>query len=208
MKAYAIIFDVDGTLYKLKPTGVFRGSYFQQYILRNIRSYLDRSDNAHLHKLLNDYVRYGASLTRFFTENSLPEADYLACWDIEPSGIVESDPGISKTFRDIRAEGAELFLVSRAPAVWIRNVITYSRIERDAFTKIFVREDIPTTKDSAMLEIKSIIHSKGLNEESVYMVGDEEEADLNPARRVGFMAVKSEGPASVKNIVNQILTDG
>jgi FMN phosphatase YigB (HAD superfamily) len=204
MKPSAIIFDIDGTLYKLKPTGVFKGSYFQREILSNVRKYLDKTGNAHLHGTLSKFVRSGYSLTQFFFQNSLPEADYMACWDINPSGIVEYDENINELLTYIKSENCELFLVSRAPSVWVRNVIRYSNIDADYFTKIFAREDIPSTKDSALKDIKQILHSRGMSAEHAFMVGDEEDADLHPARNLGFRAMKSEGPESIKDLIRGI----
>lgn len=125
-----VIFDLDGTLYKL-PGGSFRNSGIDAELDGNVDRFLSGKLEISLEEArsLRLMLRseYGKDLGRGFEEKLGIERDeyFSTCWNIEPRRYIDHNPLLIVGLGEINTPMA---LLSNAPQVWGEKVIELLKV--------------------------------------------------------------------------------
>lgn len=200
------IFDLDGTLYKFKDSDTFDGSSLSRAIKKNIYNYFIESLNIHpdqtpakyqeLKKKYNGHMslaienEYGIDRKIYFNHT----------WNLNPENFIEKN----QSPRNILLPLANQFaILTEAPMIWARAVLEYLDILDLTDDKIFTGDLLIRKPSSeAFQNIKNILDD---GTDSVYAVGDQEETDILPAKKIGLKTIKiGHGQTSADFQINSI----
>jgi FMN phosphatase YigB (HAD superfamily) len=186
-----IIFDMDGTLYELKG-GSFRSSGLYDTIIDNTLSYLSerlKKTNSDIHKILDDILeKYGTSISvGLEKEFKIDRYDYFnSVWDIDSKKFVEFKPGLYLFLLDLKKD-FDLVLLSDAPRIWIDNVLKQLGIQEIFKERIFSGEGSERKEfGNAFVNICKMMDSDAGD---CVVVGDQEDTDIIPAKKIGMKTV-------------------
>jgi FMN phosphatase YigB (HAD superfamily) len=191
-KISTIIFDMDGTLYSFK-NGSLKESGLYDVIIENTQRYLmkkrDMSQDKAKHALQKILSSYGTKLSIGLEEvYNLDRYEYFNyAWNIPAEHYMVYDPRVRDAL-DEMSKDYTLVLLSDAPKIWVRNVLSVLKLE-DIFkdSTIFSGEgDIRKEYGNAF---QSIINNLSLEAHSCITFGDQEHTDIIPAKALGIQTV-------------------
>lgn len=186
-----IIFDLDGTLYEL-PGGSYKKSPLQRRVLGNAQKYISvrlSKSRVEAGQILNNIQKqYGEQISiGLENEYGLPRYDYFSIvWDIPTRGIVKKTNNVRKVLEVLR-KTYDVALVSDAPQVWIKNVLKALSVQDIFFGRIFSGEG--NRRKGFSNAFSSIIKTFNVSPSDCVVVGDQEETDIVPAKRLGASTV-------------------
>lgn len=190
-KKKVVIFDLDGTLYPFNG-GSYESSGLRKQVLRNVIIYIENKlkiSSEAAKNILNDIVgKYREEISiGLEKEFGFDRYEYFnTVWDIDPKPIIILPKDLRKDLLEAK-ENHEILLLSDAPQVWIKNVLSYLDI-LDLFEgKIFSGEGAVRKSFSNALE--NIIAKFNLKAEEFIMIGDQEETDILPAKTAGMKTI-------------------
>jgi len=206
-----IIFDLDGTLSELKG-GTFKNSGVYRAVLKNtekyIRNKLDKTEDE-ARKILKDILNeYGESISIALEEKfNLNRYDYFrAVWDISVGSYIKRNRRVRNVLIGLKKD-FDLVLISDAPKIWIERILNELKI-RDIFSdnRIFSGEgNVRKEFGNAFAVITKVLHVKP---ENCIVVGDQEETDIIPAKRLGMKTIlvsRSKKSKAADYIIDNIL---
>jgi HAD superfamily hydrolase (TIGR01549 family) len=190
-KSKIIIFDLDGTLYKLKG-GSFANSKLYKKIQQNAVEYIQK--NLNISKIKSKKIlkrtrsEYGENISIALESiYNLNRYDYFKeVWKINPKKYIEKYADLEDVLIKLSKE-YKFMLMSDAPKVWIDNVLKELNI-KDFF------EDNVLSGEGEKRKVygnrfNDILNNHDLNAEDVLVVGDQEETDIIPAHKLGFKTI-------------------
>ena len=119
-------------------------------------------------------------------EHGIDRWDYLDySWNIDPDGIIHRVDGLDKMLNDLTKRN-ELYVVSDAPRVWVGNVTGYLGI-RNLFSGLYSGTNLNLKKKQGLFPY--ILSDIKVKPSQCYMVGDEEQNDIIPAKEAGIKTV-------------------
>lgn len=190
-KKKLIIFDMDGTLYDFKE-GSFKFSKLQKVILRRAKLYIANRLGKNqeeagdiLQKIIDEHGEHiSSALEKLF---GLDRYDYFnTVWNIPAKNFINPNPYLKSTLRTL-VKQYDMALVSDAPQIWIHHVLKELKIEDFFLGKIFSGEsDIRKGFRNAFQIVTSNL---GRRPEECVVVGDQEQTDIIPAKKLGALAI-------------------
>lgn len=194
-----IIFDMDGTLYRLdSESGGFYGSSLQKKVNQNAISFIRGKENCS-ESVAIEISQSGKGrnegLSFFLSERyRITRDDYFnEVWNINPEGIVKEFETAVESVNKLFENQKNLILLTAAPAVWKNKVIDYLKLNSH-FSESFTGD---------MFETKRDIFEKLTNKLDVrktLSVGDQLETDIKPARELGMKTFHVKHPREIKNL--------
>jgi FMN phosphatase YigB (HAD superfamily) len=212
-KRKMIIFDLDGTLYRLTG-GSFRKSKLQQKIHENVLKYLQ--DRLGVGKKKSCEIvadikkRYGENISiGLENEYGFDRYDYFnTVWNINPNGLIEKFPDLTRILLELQNK-YEMILTSDAPLIWIQRVLA----ELGA-TEVFTGKILSGEGDNRKIfgnRFEGILKKYDILPENVVSIGDQEETDILPAKSLGMKTIfvnhakrSSCADASIKNLADLV----
>lgn len=186
-----IIFDLDGTLYELRG-GSFKKSSLQRRVIKNAQNFIATrlaKSNFEAQRILSDVQKqYGEEISiGLEKEFGLNRYDYFnTVWNISARRIVNKEPGLRRSLLILK-KTYNLALVSDAPLVWINSVFKELKI-RDLFGKnIFSGEG--NRRKGFSNAFSSVTRELKVRPSNCIVVGDQEETDIIPAKKLGMLSV-------------------
>lgn len=186
-----IIFDLDGTLYPL-PGGSYSKSPLRRRVLANAREYIAlklSKSKAESRCVLNTIQKqYGEQISiGLGKEYGLDRYDYFnTVWDISARGIVKKNQGLKKMLL-LLSKTYNLAVVSDAPKVWIKNVLKTLSVQDIFRDNVFSGEG--NRRKGVGNAFGAVIKARGVSPADCIVVGDQEETDIIPAKRIGTRTI-------------------
>lgn len=187
-----IIFDMDGTLYEFNG-GSFKNSGIGKEIMERVASYIGKkmgtSSEATQVILRSIILKYGEDISiGLEREFGFCRYDYFNfVWNIEPKKYITFGSDLRIILASL-TKTYDLVLLSDAPKVWIEKVLGHLRIKELFQDKIYSGEgDIRKTNGKAF---EKVLKDLDLAAVSCLSVGDQEETDIVPAKKLGMGSVR------------------
>ncbi|KKU68209.1 MAG: HAD superfamily hydrolase [Parcubacteria group bacterium GW2011_GWA2_47_16] len=186
-----IVFDLDGTLYPLVG-GSYDGSLLKRRVLANaikfISEKLSKSKAGARTVLETVQKKYREQISiGLEKEYGLSRYDYFnTVWDIPTRGIVKKNPDLRKVLLELQ-KTYELALVSDAPQVWIKNVLTALSVEDIFRTSVFSGEG--GRRKGFGNAFLAVVQKYKIRPADCVAVGDQEETDILPAKKLGMRTI-------------------
>lgn len=186
-----IILDLDGTLYAL-PGGSYSKSPLRRRVLANAENFiaakLSKTKSEARSILGAVQKKYGEQISiGLEKEYGLDRYDYFnVVWDIPARGIVKKNKGLRNLLLSLR-KTHNLALVSDAPQVWIKNVLTTLSVQ-DIFRNSTFSGEGNRRKGFGNAFVNIILTNK-IRPADCIAVGDQEETDIIPAKKLGSLAI-------------------
>lgn len=191
MSKKTIIFDMDGTLYKFKGDS-FKSSGLYDVVIANtlvyISSKLEKSETEAQEILDLVFKKYGNSISiGLEKEFKIDRYDYFDfAWNIEAKNYVQPNPQL-KPFLLSLENNFDLVLLSDAPKIWVRIVLDYLGVGEIFKDNVFSGEGDTRKEFGNAFEI--ICKKMGIETNMCIAVGDQEETDIAPAKKMGMKTV-------------------
>ncbi|MDE1848647.1 MAG: HAD family hydrolase [Nanoarchaeota archaeon] len=190
MKRKVLFLDMDGTLYPIEQASFLCSPVHDQIRERTIKYICEKSGKnleeakKIFEKLMKDYPKcYSFGLEEWFGFNRKEYLDYS--WNMEASKLIKPQPELRYLLKDF-SEKYDIYLVSDAPGIWIKNVINFLGI--GTFLKgQFSGTDLNKNKKEGLFRELLIKTSSPPRE--AYMVGDEDDIDIMPANKEGIITI-------------------
>lgn len=186
-----IFLDVDGTLYTFK-NGTFARSLLKEKVLKNALSFIEKElkvDMVESIKILK-YIKkiYGDNISMGLEDlYKISRKLYFDnVWNIEAKTLIKYD----KKIRDLIMVLKKYFnivIVSDAPIVWISNVLKEMKI--DCLLKNNIISGEGKYKKSLKNQFPYILKTYNLNPDRCISIGDQENSDIIPAKKLGIKTI-------------------
>jgi FMN phosphatase YigB (HAD superfamily) len=186
-----IIFDLDGTLYKLRG-GSYKKSPLRREVLNNARNFLtlklsiNKTEAKRI--LASIQKKYGEQISiGLEKEFDIDRRDYFnTVWNIPARSIIIKERNLKKILLTLNKE-YKLIVVSDAPLVWISNVLKELNIEGIFRNKIFSGEG--NRRKGLNNSFSYIARKLKIKSQNCITVGDQESTDIIPAKKLGMKAI-------------------
>lgn len=186
-----IIFDLDGTLYRMKG-GSFPNSKLRQKVLKNAIIYIKKKLKIRKSEAENILKKiaseYGENISIALEKKyGLDRYDYFNyVWNINPESYIKKSQNIENILIRLNKD-YEFLLMSDSPKIWITNTLKALGIETFFKGKILSGEGdkrkIFCNRYGDILNKYKIIPS------DVIVVGDQENTDIAPAKKIGLKTI-------------------
>ncbi len=181
---------MDGTLHPIRQESFLDSPVHNQMVERSIVYVMQklgigkRKATELFEGIMERYPRfYSLGLQK---EQGIDRWDYLVhSWNINPEGIIQRVDGLDRMLNDLTKRN-DLYVVSDAPRVWMGNVMSHLGI-RDFFSGLYSGTNLNLKKKQGLFP--HILSDIGAEPSQCYMVGDEEQNDIIPARAIGINTV-------------------
>jgi HAD superfamily hydrolase (TIGR01549 family) len=210
---YSFIFDLDGTLYPFDKgrSECFSTSRFQADLKRRALSFIADKLNLEPSTALKKYSalekQYNGEIGRALnTEYRISREEYFtSVWNLNPDDYVEKNKKLIKLLKNIKNP---LILLTSSPNIWAYSALNFLEI-KDAFGDfIFTCEsNLHRPKPQLFLKIASDL---GIATKFVFSIGDQEESDILPAKKIGMPTfrigknAKTEADFQAPNILSAL----
>lgn len=186
-----LIFDLDGTIYNFEKNSFVETRMYSE-IKKNSIQLIQRLFN----KNENDAIRIFNSITeKYGTEISVGFEKELGVnrllyfkktCNIKPEKYIEKDHRIFELLKQLKRR-YNLVLLTDAPLIWAKKVLIYFRIYNLFKGNIFTGET--NTRKSNYNALENVCLKKRLNPENCISIGDQENTDITPAKRLGMKTI-------------------
>ena len=186
-----IIFDLDGTLYKLKG-GSFANSKLYKKILQNAVEYIQKNLNISRREAQKTLIKiknkHGENISvALESEFGLDRYNYFKeVWNIDPEKYIEKYANLEDVLTKLSKE-YKFILMSDAPKVWIENVL------KELNVKDFFEDNILSGEGKKRKiygnRFDGLLSKNNLDPKNVLVVGDQENTDIIPANKFGFKTI-------------------
>lgn len=186
-----IIFDLDGTLYKMKG-GSFVNSKLHQKILKNAIRYIKIKLKISKHEaenILKEIVHeYGENISialeKKYRLNRYEYFNYV--WNINPKSYINKSNDLENILIRLNKD-YEFLLMSDSPKIWIVNVLKMLGIETFFKGKILSGEG--NKRKIFGNRYDDILNKHNIVSADVIVVGDQETTDIAPAKKIGLKTI-------------------
>ena len=182
---------MDGTLYKFKGDS-FRNSGLYGVVIENTVSYICNKlgkTKLEAQEVLDAILKkYGNSISiGLENEFKIDRYDYFnSVWNINAKKYVKFDSTISAFLLELQ-KNFDLVLLSDAPVIWISRVLDYLGIMEIFKNNIFSGEGDARKEFGNAFE--KICKTMNIKVNRCIVIGDQEETDIIPAKKIGMKAV-------------------
>lgn len=188
-----VIFDLDGTLYKMQSAdGTFGGSDFyaalkhRMHVFLSERLAIDEAEASALYTNLKQAYNGAVSLG---VERELGISRYEwfeSTWNLNPADYIQ--PGATNLAQALAPfEGRSIVLTS-GPAAWAKPALAYIGLGSFFGERIITGEqDIRKPQHAVFEQAASML---GCDAAHVVSVGDQDATDIIPARELGMLTVR------------------
>lgn len=197
-----IIFDMDGTLYKFKGDS-FKSSGLYDVVIANTLLYISRKlekSEAEAQEILDViFKKYGNSISiGLEKEFKIDRYDYFDfAWNIEARNYVQFDAQLKPFLLNLE-NNFNLVLLSDAPKIWVQIVLDYLGVKEVFKDNIFSGEGDTRKEFGNAFDV--ICKRKGIEPRMCFAVGDQEETDIIPAKKIGMKTVfVGKGKSSISD---------
>lgn len=186
-----IFLDVDGTLYTFK-NGTFAGSLLKEKVIKNALSFIEKQLKVDMVESIEilKYIKkiYGDNISIGLEDlYKIPRKVYFDnVWNIEAKDLIKYD----KKIRDliiVLKNNFNIIIVSDAPRVWVTNVLRDMKI--DCILKNNIISGEGKYKKSLKNQFPYILKTYNLNPDRCISVGDQENSDIIPAKKIGIKTI-------------------
>lgn len=188
-----VIFDLDGTLYKFPDGKKEFGStemYAEikkrgiEFIAKRLKVTIDvatkiRADISAKYKKdisIGLEKEYGVQRTAYFN----------SAWDVNAKKYLNKDPAIADMLKELRELGYYLVILSAAPKIWIKNVLTAIGLGEGYFDAIYDGEG--NVRKPSLKAFYQIIENFEFGYKECIFV-DDEKPSLDAAKSLGITTV-------------------
>lgn len=190
---YRFIFDMDGTLYQLDKgkSREFTASRFYGDLKNCVYNLFVARRNIGRNQAVSEYERIK---DRYQGEVSLGvEAEYgidryeffAGTWGtLNPADYIEVDETLPEIFTGLQGKIA---LLTSAPRVWTTKVLTHLDLNETFGSAIYTGE--PDVRKPNPQAFQQIVDDFEVEPSQVFSVGDQEESDIIPAKKIGMRAI-------------------
>jgi FMN phosphatase YigB (HAD superfamily) len=194
-----IVTDMDGTLYRLNsPGNKYAGSTLEATVLCSARYFLieqnfcDASQvDTVIQEGLADPIGLSAYVQRTYGVTRKEYFDNV--WNINPEGMLTDYQEAVQTLREL-ALSSTLILLTAAGRAWQQQVCQYLGIA-DLFAKVYTAEDFGQKGEVFEKLIKTY------PKENMTSVGDQEESDILPAKKLGIKTILVREPKEMTKLL-------
>lgn len=186
-----IIFDLDGTLYKMKG-GSFSNSKLHKKISENAIKYIKTKLKISKHEaenILKEVVHeYGENISialeKKYGLNRYDYFDYV--WNVKPKSYINKSKDIENILIRLNKD-YEFLLISDSPKIWIINVLKALGI--DTFFKGKILSGEGNKRKIFGNRYDDILNKYNIVPSDVIVVGDQEDTDIVPAKKIGLKTI-------------------
>jgi putative hydrolase of the HAD superfamily len=186
-----IIFDLDGTLYKIRG-GSFRNSGFYQAILRNagllIQERLAKTAEEAELILADIKERYGEDISLAVEkEYGIDRYEYFErVWDLPVADFIDLNPKVLSILNEL-SRRYDLLIMSDAPKVWVTKALQLLGVTKLFAGRLHTGEsDIRKGLGNAF---ENILEKYQIRAEDCISIGDQLKTDIVPAKRLGIKTI-------------------
>lgn len=191
MKKKLLIFDLDGTLYKMRGS-TYDKSPLKKRVIKNVLKFIalkSRVDKRTSNIILNKITKkYGESISIGLEKDlNIDRLEYFnTVWNIPTDGIVNKSKNLNKILSNL-SNNYTLILLSDAPRVWINNVLSTLNVKNIFKNYIFSGEgNIRKEHNNGFLNITKQLK---IYPKDCVAIGDQEHSDIIPAKKIGMKTV-------------------
>lgn len=182
---------MDGTLYKFKG-GSLKDSGFYNVIIENTLLYILKrlkKTRTEARKIL-DFIlgKYGDSISiGLEKEFEINRYDYFGfAWNVDVKDHVRFNSGIKPFLLNIK-DNFNLVLLSDAPRIWVNKVLEQLEVGEIFEDCIFSGEG--DARKEFGNGFNEIIKTLGVDANECIVVGDQEDTDIIPAKKIGMKTI-------------------
>ncbi|MCL4382699.1 MAG: HAD family hydrolase [Patescibacteria group bacterium] len=184
-----IAWDLDTTLYKPNPV---LGKAFLDGCIEEVAKVKNLSF-ARAEKLFNEERKKTNSSTQVllnFFKMKTPQDVFYKMWEIQKRigkiNYLHKDPKLPEMFD--RLSGFHHFIISNSVPEEIENVLSAIGLDSKYFEKLISVVDTGEPKPS-LKPFRSLLELTGLPSGQHLMIGDREDVDIEPAKKLGFKTI-------------------
>ncbi len=191
MPVKALIFDVEGTLFKSKSlTDAYRNQ---------VLKFVSEKTGLDGEALLREVRRVISELRREGYEQRPPstliaerlgvtkEEFYSAIDAVDPADHVDPDPELTSVLKELK-KSFKLAVLTNLSRKGLTGVLRALRLSEDVFDVVLTADDLEALKPHVSAFIK-VVEALGVSPEEAVMVGDIVASDLSPAKSLGMKTV-------------------
>lgn len=190
-KIEAIIFDMDGTLYRFPDGKDFGAIPFGRAIKNNILTFTKAhfsADETGAQARLDDMrTRWGEEFSLAFEhEHGVPREHFFErTWNMKPRDFISFDPRARSVLQGI---GLPIVVLTAAPRVWAEQVLRFIGIDDLVGEAIITGDqDVRKPNPEVFLQAAALL---GGSPSAIVSIGDQEHTDILPAKQLGMMTLR------------------
>jgi len=189
MKPELLLFDLDGTLHKLRERNFLKSPIYFEMRARSIEFLIERLkiSKEKASGIYEDILeRYNHDLSLGFEkEFNIPREEYFNfAWDLDVAKHIKKNEELKELIQ-LLSKSYKLAVLSDAPKIWILKVLKYLEIEA-CFSRIFHGEGDIRKKTGQYSYVLDVFK---LSAEKVCMMGDGEKTDIIIPKEVGLKTI-------------------
>lgn len=202
-----ILFDLDGTLYRLPG-----GSYSRSPLRHRVRHRAILFLASRLQRTYRDASRLLREIEKEFGEHisigfekvyDFNRYEYFNwVWDVSLRGIIKKDPTLRPMLKNLQKHYATV-LATDAPQVWIEKVLRQLNIA-DLFSHAVNSGEGDQRKGSPR-KFAAVARHYGYTPNQCIVVGDQEKSDILPAKKLGMLTVRIRHSKKISSAADAII---
>lgn len=197
-KNKAVIFDMDGTLYRLDgKNGLFFESTLYRLVIANSEKFVSERESGSVDApaLIAEAMKDAVGISRVLARRyKITRKEYFeVVWNINPQLVIKESEIAITTLRSLKTNpDLDLILLTAAPMRWMLNVTKFLGI-RNIFTGIYTAENFGK-KDEVFIQLAKQYFGKAIS------IGDQEDTDILPAKNVGLSTFLVKHPNDLSQL--------
>lgn len=183
-RSRCILFDLDGTLYNSQAYSQKLDDEITKYVAEAISS-----DYEHAKLLLQQRRKNLGTLTRSLESLGIDRHRFFVVMAdrINPSKYLSADPRIPKALAKLRLYGFRIGLVSNSGRPLVEKILEALQMESSNFDVTVTSSEVePKPSPEPFLAALKLLTCR---RKSAIYVGDRDEAELRPAKRLGIRTI-------------------
>ncbi|MHA1607385.1 MAG: HAD family hydrolase [Candidatus Freyarchaeota archaeon] len=203
MPVRAVVFDVEGTLFKSKSlTDAYRDQVLR--LLSEKKGLSGESLISELRRVMEELRREGyverPPSTLIAEKLGVTREEFYGAIDkVDPAEHVAPDPELASTLREMK-NSFKLAVLTNLSRKGLRGVFSALGLGEELFDVVLTADDLDLLKPHPSA-FKKVLESLGVKPEEAVMVGDMVESDLAPAKELGMKTILvSDKPADSPHV--------
>lgn len=199
-KSEIIVFDMDGTLYKLDgESGTFKNSKLFKKVISNSVSFVmnfEKCDKKTAQKVVKQGLSDSIGISNLLSKRyNISRANYFdIVWNINPKDVILNSEVPTFVVKTLVENEKRLFLLTSAPRIWMENVINELNLA-DLFERKYCGEMF-SSKNEIFYKLSGEFDPK-----KIISVGDQLETDLKPAQQLGMKTFLVSRPEELIKLI-------
>ena len=183
-RSRCVLFDLDGTLYDSQPYSQKLDDEITKYVAEALSS-----DYEHAKLLLEQRRKKLGTLTRSLEGLGIDRHRFFVVMAdrVHPSEYLSVDPRVPRAFAKLRLYGFRIGLVSNSGRPLVEKILEALQLGPSNFDVMVTSSEVePKPSPEPFL---AALKSLKCKRESAIYVGDRDEAELRPAKRLGIRTI-------------------